>query len=189
MKSFKFFRSFSRTKEQIDPRINAQRGTFSNRSPKDLETVFGINFYLLNTTKDLDLGESSLDRLPIPTQEYLLNSIYRYNSTFPENQRLKRDFDNYTGNELHMSSIIEFFIRSLILSTYEEGIMITSQDPIILDNGTRKGNHDLVIYRGGYPILIIRYAKPNENIRGYPMEQAFCNNIFEVYASYWKNKV
>ena len=177
------------TRSEIDRKIISQRGTFASRSPKDLDSIFGISFQSLSTTKPLDLGESSLDRLSLPTQEYFLNSLYRYNATFPAGQGLSKDFDGFTGNEHHMDSIIEYFFRTLVVATYEEGVSLGLKDPIIMHDGTRKGNYDLVVNRAGLPILVVRFAKFNPNIRGSNLEQGFCGNIFEIYANYWKNRV
>lgn len=183
------FRCFSNAKEKIDKLLVSQRGTFSSKSPKDLYSVFGISFETLRSTKPLDLGESRLDRLPMHTQEYLLNSLYRYNATFPINQGLTRDFEKFDGTHPHMDSLIEFYIRTLMLSTYEEGITVSLRDPVILQTGERKGHYDLVVSRGGFPILIVKFAKFNEKIRGGPLEQGFCSNIFEIYTSFWMHQV
>jgi hypothetical protein len=189
MKLNKIFRALSTSKQVIDSKILSQRGNFDRRSTKELESVFKISFTDLETTKDLDLGESSLDRLPLSAQEFLVSAFTSYNNTFLPKSSLTKDFDDFKGNEASMKSIIEFFIRSLILSTYEEGVYVSTGEPIILDNGVRKGFHDLVITKGEFPCLVIRHAVQNPQAKGIPLEQAFCNNVFEVYTTYWKTPV
>lgn len=178
------FRFFSYSKPEIDAKISALKGTFSGRTPKELKSIFGISFADTKTTKELDLGESSLDRLSTETSEFIINAFYRYNSTFLIRNSITRDFDGFEGNEASMSSLIEFFIRTLIFSVYEEGVSASFNDPIICENGSRKGYHDLVVYKGEFPQIVFKFAKVNERIRGSPLEQAFCNNIFEIYSTY-----
>lgn len=182
-------RAIATKKDKIDSLIKLQRGTFNKRSPKELDNIFKITLSNLNSTKDLILPDSSLDRMSISSQEFLVNALTKYNSTFQFEEGMNRNFDAFKGNEQTMHSIVEYFLRSLIMCTYEEGVTVSSGETIVMDNGLVKGTHDFVIKKGSLAVFTLRLAKRNEQVKASPIEQAFASNIFEIYAQYWKNPV
>ncbi|OMJ65410.1 hypothetical protein SteCoe_38278 [Stentor coeruleus] len=188
MKAF-IHRAIVTKKEKIDSLLKLQRGTFNKRSPKELDNIFKVDLFNLNTTKDLILPESSLDRMSLSSQEFLVNALTKYNSTFPIEESMNRNFDGFKGNEQTMHSLVEYYLRSLIMCTYEEGVTITSGETIYMDNGLVKGTHDFVINKGNLPILTLRLAKRSKQAKITPIEQGFVSNIFEMYTQYWKTPI
>ncbi|OMJ86810.1 hypothetical protein SteCoe_11581 [Stentor coeruleus] len=176
-------------KLRVDNLLKAQTGTFNRRSPKELDQVFGLSYSDLKTTQELILPEPDLGRIPQSSQEFLVNAMFRYNSTFKSEEGMSKDIDGFKGNEITMQAYVEYYLRTLIMCSYEEGVSVTSGERIVMDMGLHKGHHDFVIKRGGFPIIVFRLVRENNHIKGLPIEQAFTSNIFEVYSAYWKNPV
>ena len=182
-------RCASSFKHKVDLQINKQRGTFASRSSKDAREVFGLKFTKLDNVTNFDLGDSKLDKLSSTSQVFLVKSLTKYCSTFPEDQTMKKVFDEFKGNPENMARHIDFYIRSIIMTSYETGVYASNDLAFFNSEGQYKGNHDLTVFKGTKPVLICRYAKEVEGVRGFPLENAFCSNLFELYAEYWKDPV
>lgn len=182
-------RGIATNKFRIDNLLKAQTGTFNRRSPRELDQVFGLSYSDLKTTQELILPEPDLQRMPQGSQEFLVNAMFRYNSTFTSKEGMSRDVDGFKGNEITMQAFVEYYIRTLIMCSYEEGVTVTTGERIVMDMGLHKGHHDLVVKRGNFPIISFRLVRKNDQIKGLPIEQAFASNVFEVYSAYWKNPV
>lgn len=180
-------RHASTLKHKIDAKILKQRGTFLSRTPKEAKDIFGLQFDKPDTMKNLELGDSKLDKLSVPSQGFLVGVFSKYASTFPEGQSIGKTFDSFQGNESNMKSQIEFYLRSVVMAGYESGVYISSDEPFVTMDGKYKGNHDLVVSNKDLPTIVCRYAKEVEGKKYHPIELAQSGIVFEIYEQYWKN--
>ncbi|CAG9318994.1 unnamed protein product [Blepharisma stoltei] len=186
----RFIQEHSLDKTKIDLMLSRLRGTLNQVNPKDLKNIFHIDYRNLATTSDLTLKESSQSRLSKAQQEFLIKSVAGFNSTFPDSERIKPELDSFGGREGNMISHIDHFLRTMVLVGYNEGITINKEEPIFLSSGEKKGKSDYVINRDNTPRIVLRLIrKEDRKIRGTDPELAFAANIFEMYATYWKNPI
>ena len=180
-------RHASSLKHKIDAKISKQRGTFLSRTPKEAYDIFGLEFDKQDKIKNLELGDSKLDKLSVPSQGFLVGAFSKYASTFPEGQNIGKTFDSFQGNESNMKSQIDFYLRCVVMAGYDSGVYISSDEPFVTLDGKYKGNHDLVVFKKDLSTILCRYAKEVEGKKFHPIELAQSGIVFELYEHYWKN--
>lgn len=183
----KIYRTASTLKQKIDAKISKQRGQFSKRTPHEAKEIFGLKFDKPASIKNLELGDSNINKLSPESQTFLSGALSKYTLTFPEPERLTKSFDSFQGNDSNMSSQIEFYLRSVIMVGYEKGVSISLDEAFFNTEGKYKGNHDLTISKQDRAVIVCRFAKKIEDKKFHPIDSALSSIVFELYEEYWKN--
>lgn len=169
--------------------ISKLQGGFETRTPADLKAVFDLRYNSLDNIKILEFEQENPNRLTPDSKEFFISAFTGFNNTFPDGQCLGPVPNSFMGNYANMSSIIEYFIRTLIMAGYESGITVSLSDPVKTKEGEPKGRHDLIIYRGGCPALLMRYAKLIPQQSKSALEQSYTSLIFSLYSEYHKSPI
>jgi hypothetical protein len=185
----KIFRVFSQSNLITDQKISRLPGGFDRMTPADLKKVFNIRYNSLENTKLLDLPTPNPNRLTQESQEFFLNAFIRFNSSLPPDQSIGQRPNSFKGNYTNMCSLIEFFIRALVMAGYESGITVSLSDPILTKSGLSKGKHEINIYRGNCPIILIRPGKLIPQQSSSALEQSFTSLIFSLYTEYQNSPI
>jgi len=181
------FRCFQSKKELIDKLISSQRGDFDKRTPRDLRDVFKLDFRKASELAPFSIPESSTERLSHDQQDFLKNLIAAYNSTLPSPHKLSKSFEAYSGADTYKHSLIETFLRGVVIVGYQEGVEVHKNYRVNLP-GNKEGHSEYVITLADVPRLVTRVAvKKDWRIRGTPLEFAFCSVVFEMYSHFWEN--
>ena len=185
----KVYRVFSQSNLITDQRISQLPGGFDRMTPANLKKVFDIRYNTLENIKLLELPSPNPNRLTPESQEFFLNAFIRFNSSLPPGQSIGQTPNSFKGNYANMSSLIEFFIRALVMAGYESGITVSLSDPIQTKTGIPKGKHEINIYRGNLPIILIRPAKLIPQQSSSALEQSFTSLIFSLYTEYQNSPI
>lgn len=169
----------------VDLRMSKLRGGLEHRTPRELRDIFKIDFMYPSDTEDLELPESSVNKLTEDQQKFFINSVRSFNMTFPENERIS-DFNGFQGKESVLGSHVEHFLRSLIVTAYTEGVYLFKGFKVVQSSGDAFGESPLVLSVIDAPRVIVRPVKQNTRVP--PMEAAFCSGVFEMYSLYHAGK-
>ena len=174
------FRSISKTSDFLS-KISSLPGPFDKRTSSDLQSVFSLSYS--STLPTIPLKSLLKNRISESSQDFFLNAFLRYLTSLPVDQQVfnSKSIDVSHSNKL---SLIDFFIRAIIMSAYDSGVTLSNSVQIIMPNGEKKGNHELMIKRGDLPICIVRSSKHIPQKGDNDMELAFISMIFEVFTCY-----
>lgn len=179
------FRSIVKTSDLLS-KISSLPGPFDKRTSSDLQSVFSLSYS--STLPAIPLKPLLKYRISESSQDFFLNAFLRYLTSLPVDQQIfnSKSIDVSHSNKL---SLIDFFIRALIMSAYDSGVTLSRSVQITTPKGDKKGNHEMMIQRGDLPICIVRSSKHIPQKGDNDMELAFISMVFEIFNCYHNQPV